>query len=125
MQQIADWLKKLGMSEYARRFAENGIDLSVLPDLTDQDLKEMDVLLGHRRKLLRAIAELSDTPAAAASAPMQPPPAPVAAAAGAPYAQAVGERRYLTVMFCDLVGSTGVAAQLERRQRGWQGPNIQ
>jgi SAM domain (Sterile alpha motif) len=67
MQQIADRLKELGMSEYARRFAENGIDLSVLPDLTDQDFKEMGVLLGHRRKLLRPIAELNDTPAAAAS----------------------------------------------------------
>ena len=57
MQQIADWLEKLGMSEYAQRFAENGI--GVLPDLTDQDLKELGVLLGHRRKLLRAIAELN------------------------------------------------------------------
>jgi hypothetical protein len=52
MQQIADWLEKLGMSEYAQRFAENGIDLGVLPDLTDQDLKELGVLLGHRRKQL-------------------------------------------------------------------------
>ena len=116
MQQIADWLEKLGMSEYAQRFAENGIDLSVLPDLTDQDFKEMGVLLGHRRKLLRAIAELNDTPAAAASAPAPPPPPPIAAAAGAPSAQAVGERRYLTVMFCDLVGSTGIAAQLDAEE---------
>ena len=53
MQQIADWLKKLGMSEYAQRFAENGIDVSVLPHLTDQDLKDIGVLLGHRRKMLR------------------------------------------------------------------------
>ena len=53
MQQIADWLEKLGMSEYAERFAENGIDFSVLPDLTDQDLKDIGVLLGHRRKMLR------------------------------------------------------------------------
>ena len=116
MQQIADWLEKLGMSEYAQRFAENGIDLSVLPDLTDQDFKEMGVLLGHRRKLLRAIAELNDTPAAAASAPAPLPPPPIAAAAGAPSAQAVGERRYLTVMFCDLVGSTGIAAQLDAEE---------
>jgi hypothetical protein len=50
--------EKLGMSEYAQRFAENGIDLSVLPDLTDQDLKEIGVILGHRRKILRAIASL-------------------------------------------------------------------
>jgi hypothetical protein len=54
MQQVADWLKKLGLSEYAPRFAENAIDFSVLPDLTDQDLEKLGILLGHRRKLLRA-----------------------------------------------------------------------
>jgi hypothetical protein len=58
MQQIAEWLEKLGMSEYAQRFAENGIDFGVLPDLTDQDLKDIGVLLGHRRKMLRGITEL-------------------------------------------------------------------
>ena len=57
MQQIADWLEKLGMSEYAQRFAENDIDLSVLPDLTDQDLRELGLSMGHRRRLLRAISE--------------------------------------------------------------------
>jgi len=55
MQQIADWLKTLGMSEYAQRFAENRIDFSVLPDLTDQDLEKLGILLGDRRKMLRAI----------------------------------------------------------------------
>ena len=58
MQQIADWLEKLGMSEYVDRFAENRIDFSVLPDLTDQDLEKLGVLLGDRRKMLRAIAKL-------------------------------------------------------------------
>jgi hypothetical protein len=58
MQQIADWLEKLGMSEYAQRFAENRIDFSVLPDLTDQDLKDLGVVLGDRRKMLRAIADI-------------------------------------------------------------------
>jgi SAM domain (Sterile alpha motif) len=58
MQQIADWLKTLGMSEYAQRFAENRIDFSVLPDLTDQDLEKMGVILGDRRKMLRAISSL-------------------------------------------------------------------
>jgi SAM (Sterile alpha motif) domain-containing protein len=48
MQQIADWLTRLGLSEYAERFAENGIDFSVLGHLTDQDLKDVGVLLGHR-----------------------------------------------------------------------------
>ena len=60
MQQIADWLKKLGMSEYTERFAENRIDLSVLPDLTEQDLKDLGVLLGDRRKMLRAIRDLGN-----------------------------------------------------------------
>jgi hypothetical protein len=59
MQQIGDWLKTLGMSEYAPRFAEGDIDTSVLRDLTDQDLKDLGVSLGHRRKMLRAIAELA------------------------------------------------------------------
>jgi hypothetical protein len=58
MQQIADWLEKLGLAEYAQRFADNAIHLSVIRDLTEQDLRELGVLLGHRRKILRAIAEL-------------------------------------------------------------------
>ena len=61
MQQIADWLEKLGMSEYAKRFAENGIDISVLPHLTDENLKELGISLGHRVKLLAAIRELRAT----------------------------------------------------------------
>ena len=60
MQQIAEWLEKLGMSEYAQRFAENGIDVSVLRYLTDQDLKNIGVLLGHRRKILARL-KLEDT----------------------------------------------------------------
>ena len=58
MQQIADWLENLGMSEYAQRFAENRVDFSVLQDLTDQDLKDLGVVLGDHRKVLRAIAEI-------------------------------------------------------------------
>jgi hypothetical protein len=59
MQQTADWLERLGLGQHAQRFAENDISFSVLPDLTDQDLKEIGVSLGHRRQLLRAIAELT------------------------------------------------------------------
>ena len=58
MSTTAEWLTSLGMSEYAERFAENDIDIAVLRDLTDQDLKELGVSLGHRRKMLAAIAEL-------------------------------------------------------------------
>jgi class 3 adenylate cyclase len=116
MQQIAEWLEKLGMSEYAQRFAENGIDVSVLPHLTDQDLKDIGVLLGHRRKLLAGIASLDDTPAVAA--PVQvgaSAPQPIAIASSAP-AEPVGERRHVTVMFCDLVDSTGIAARLDAEE---------
>ena len=101
MQQIGDWLAKLGLSEYADRFAENGIDFSVLPDLTDQDLKEIGVILGHRRKILRAIADLEP----AKSAP--------AIAAAPPARSDFAERRQVTVMFSDLVGSTALSARMD------------
>jgi len=102
MQSIADWLKKLGMSEYSRRFAENGIDISVLPHLTDQDLKDIGVLLGHRRKILAAIAELGDL---AATTPK------LGASERKP--QDTAERRQVTVMFADLVGSTALSASMD------------
>ena len=99
---VAEFLESIGLSEYVQRFAENGIDLSVLGDLTEQDLKELGVLLGHRRKLLRAFAELND-----AARPKS------AKTAIEPRRPDEGERRHLTVMFCDLVGSTALAAQLD------------
>ena len=101
MQQIADWLEKLGLSEYAQRFADNAIDLSVIRDLTEQDLKDLGVLLGHRRKILRAIAELDGVA-----------PAPVETATE-PVLRGEAERRHLTVMICDLVGSTALSARLD------------
>jgi len=58
-QRIVDWLEKLGMSEYTERFIQNDFEISALRDLTDQDFKDLGVSLGHRRKMLRAIAELS------------------------------------------------------------------
>jgi hypothetical protein len=117
MQQIADWLEKLGMSEYAPRFAENDIDFLLLPELTDQDLEKIGVAsLGHRRKILKAIVALNggqtaEAPAAPEPTPSVPPPPPavVRPAANEP----AGERRYVTVMFCDLVGSTSISAQLD------------
>jgi hypothetical protein len=100
MQQIADWLKTLGMSEYAERFAENRIDFSILRDLTDQDLKDIGVVLG--RKMLRAIAEL------AGAVPSSPQPAFTE-----PESQDSAERRQVTVMFSDLVGSTALPARMD------------
>jgi SAM (Sterile alpha motif) domain-containing protein len=70
MQEIADWLEKLGMSEYAQRFAEHRVDFSALPDLTDADLKDLGVVLGDRRKILRAIATLDAIPETAVLIPI-------------------------------------------------------
>jgi class 3 adenylate cyclase len=104
MQEIADWLEKLGMSEYAQLFVDNSIDdVSILRDLTDQDLKDVGVPLGHRRKMLPAIAELSGTASAAPQPTAQPEPKP----------QDGAERRQLTVMFTDLVGSTALSTKLD------------
>src|SRR5271167_5143087 len=103
MQQIADWLEKLGMSEYAQRFAENGISVAALPHLTDHDLKDIGVLLGHRRVMLAAISKL------AGAAPATPEPTALAE----PKPQDTAERRQVTVMFSDLVGSTALSARMD------------
>jgi class 3 adenylate cyclase/predicted ATPase len=101
MKGIAQWLASLGLGEYAQRFSDNAIDLSVVRDLTEQDLKDLGVLLGHRRKILRAIAELDGL----APSPIEP--------ATAPPVRDEAERRHLTVMICDLVGSTALSARLD------------
>ena len=101
--QIADWLEKLGLAQYAQRFVENEIDVSVLRHLTDQDLKDIGVLLGHRRKMLAAIGKL--TPAV--------PAKPVPATGMEPQIQDTAERRQVTVMFSDLVGSTALSTRMD------------
>ena len=108
MQEVADWLEKLGMSEYAQRFAENDIDFTILGDLTDQDLEKIGVAsLGHRRKLLRAITDLK----------VVEKNSPLAFVAAAPPATSqpvdTAERRQVTVMFSDLVGSTALSGRMD------------
>jgi class 3 adenylate cyclase len=115
MQQIADRLQKLRLGQYAQRFAENDISFSILPDVTDQDLKEMGISLGHRRQLLREIANLGKTTGAPSLAPSVSAP-PIAAPTDTPPAEAAGERRHVTVMFCDLVDSTGISAKLDAEE---------
>ena len=102
MQQIADWLEKLGMSEYADRFVENKIDISVLPHLTDQDLKDIGIPLGHRRKILAAINLGGSTQ-----------PIWEASKVTEPKTQDAPERRFVTVLFSDLVGSTALSASID------------
>jgi class 3 adenylate cyclase len=100
---VAAWLQDLGLERYVPSFRENEIDERVLPSLTTEDLKDLGVtLVGHRRRLLDAIAALgAEVPATAAAASRDAP------------AHSDAERRQLTVMFCDLVGSTALAARLD------------
>jgi class 3 adenylate cyclase/predicted ATPase len=120
---VVVWLRGLGLGRYEAAFRENEIDETVLPHLTHETLKELGVAaVGHRLKLLDAIAALGG----GANAKVPPSEAlthaPASTQASAPSrtaalpAEAVGERRYLTVMFCDLVGSTGISAKLDAEE---------
>jgi hypothetical protein len=114
---IEGWLRGIGLDQYAAMFRTNDIDFQLLGRLTNEDLKDIGVLsFGHRKKLLEAIAKLSSAPSA--SPPAMPVMlAPIPAGGTQPLVSApvgaAGERRYLTVMFCDLVDSTGIAAKLD------------
>jgi class 3 adenylate cyclase len=99
-----DWLEKLGFRQYAQRFAENDISFVILPDLTDQDLEKIGVAsLGHRRLLLRAIAELTSR--------VKEVPKPDVAAVPTAVREDTAERRQVTVMFLDLVRSSPLSAR--------------
>src|SRR5262245_9838024 len=101
MRTVAEWLASIGLRQYGERFAERAIELMAIRDLTDRDLAELGVLPEHRRKMRRAIAALYAAPLA---------PGATATEAGA---RDQAERRQLTVMFCDLVGASALAARLE------------
>jgi class 3 adenylate cyclase len=103
---VASWLRSLGLKQYEATFRENAIDFGVLPDLTDQDLEKLGVLLGHRRKLLRAIANLETSAKTTPDASTGP-----ASADTSP--RDTAERRQVTVMFSDLVGSTALSARMD------------
>ena len=111
---IDGWLRGIGLPQYAELFRANDIDGELLGRLTNDDLKDIGVAsFGHRKKLLEAIAELGGANTATPASPLVPA-APIPAAARPPnsaLAEAAGERRYLTVMFCDLVGSRRAGAR--------------
>jgi len=104
---LGGWLRGLGLQEYEEVFRKNAIDEAVLPDLTDHDLEKLGVLLGHRRKLLRAIASLenAEKESSAIGTAAVPPAAPIS--------QDAAERRQVTVVFSDLVGSTALSARMD------------
>ena len=101
---IAKLLDRLGLDQYAQAFAENGVELRQLPHLTDDDLKGLGLPLGPRRQLQAAIKQLSlDQPSIQSTELSTNEPAP----------RREAERRHLTVLFCDLVGSTAISAGLD------------
>jgi class 3 adenylate cyclase len=110
---VGGWLRGLGLGQLEATFRESEIDFDVLPDLTERDLEKLGVPLGHRKRLLKAIASLGATENLAAALSPARPPSPTAQATVAPMPETAGERRHVTVMFCDLVDSTGIAAKLD------------
>ncbi len=100
---VGEWLEGLELGKYAEAFVENGVDLRALPYLSEDDLKELGVLLGHRRILLAAIASLQNQEGTRQG---EEP-------ASGPLSRSEAERRQLTVMFCDLVGSTELSGRLD------------
>ncbi len=104
---VEAWLKDLGLAHYAKVFAENGVDLALLPELTNEDLKDLGVTrLADRKTILRAIEAMGS------EAPAEDPVLP-AGQAGTARPEAGAERRQLTVMFVDMVGSTALSSELD------------
>ncbi len=99
---IETWLKSLGLSKYSTLFAENEIGLDILPDLTEADLRDLGIPLGDRKRLLKAVAAPLDRPGEVVKAEAEP-------------SAREAERRQLTVMFVDLVGSTALSERLDPR----------
>ena len=106
MKSFADWLREIELERYAAVFADNDIDFSVVHKLTETDLRELGVTLGHRKKFLAARDSLDLNQAAKT-------PTPISTPASSPNQIDSGERRQLTVMFCDLVGSTALSEKLD------------
>jgi class 3 adenylate cyclase len=109
---VASWVRSLGLERYQASFLENDVSSALLPNLTTDDLRELGVTsVGHRRQMLEAIAALR-LEAAPAGDPVRFSPSPPASPTES-LTETRGERRQLTVMFCDLVGSTALGEKLD------------
>ena len=108
---LGEWLKGLGLGQYEETFHEHEIDADVLPDLTEADLEKIGLPLGARKRLMRGIAGLASKDAPQSAGPITPPPETSARARLEQMDSA--ERRPVTVMFCDLIGSTALASRLD------------
>lgn len=110
MKSFAQWLQEIGLESYTAAFAENEVDFSVAGILTEQDLRDLDLSLGARKKFLFAAAKLADSTKGELGTT---PPSELLVVPSATPAPSAGERRQLTVMFCDLVGSTALSEKLD------------
>lgn len=102
---VAGWLRNLGLGQYESAFIENAIDADSLPELTEDDLEKLRIPLGHRKRLIKAIRALAAGSERADNVPGE-------------YSMVAAERRHLTVMICDLVGSTALSARLDPEEMG-------
>jgi class 3 adenylate cyclase/predicted ATPase len=110
---IGGWLRTLGLGQYEPTFVQNAIDTDVLPELTEGDLEKLGIPLGDRKRLIRAIKAMAGVSSSAISTGKTGKDAP------GDYSPTVGgERRHLTVMICDLVGSTALSARLDPEDMG-------
>jgi uncharacterized protein YjiS (DUF1127 family) len=108
---VAHWLRDLGLERYEAAFRENDVGAQLLPDLTADDLKDLGITsVGHRRQLLEAIAALRIRHPPAAD-----PRKPASPAGNTVSLETTAERRPLSVMFCDLIGSTALSSRLDPR----------
>ena len=105
MTDLHQWLETIGLPQYAELFVKNDIDWEILPELTEHDLEKLGVSLGHRKKLMKAISEARSTSLQASKHSVEPRSTPMATDSA--------ERRHLTVLLCDLVGSTSLSARLD------------
>ncbi len=103
---IEEWLKQHGLGQFAEMFASNGIDFDVLPDLTDAELEQLGLPIGHRKRLMRALGTLGARSA-------DRPPGPAVPTSQPAEQTAEPMRRHLTAMFCDVIGSTALSAAMD------------
>ncbi len=106
---VADWLRALGLERYEAAFRENDVGAELLPNLTADDLKDLGITsVGHRRQILEAIAALP-----VKNMPVADPRPPISPSENPRPAETTAERRPLSVMFCDLIGSTAMSSRLD------------
>ncbi|MCZ6858045.1 MAG: hypothetical protein O7F70_08610, partial [Gemmatimonadetes bacterium] len=114
--EFANWLKELGLGRYAEVFVENDVDLHTIPELTEDDLKELGLSLGHRRTMQKAVKSLSRNGHHPPELPVKSSPPPDSDASLAAWERHPGERKPVTMLFADITGSTALTETLDAEE---------